>query len=128
MASFERVLARLRETATRYPSASALFVLQRMAATFVPHANTTRPPYTSNSCHAQVAREVLKRRNPNDRIYLFGAISEVMHSVLTDEHNRVLVDAWSGKFTPTKYITQTGETLDLVYVCQVSDVFDMFQM
>jgi hypothetical protein len=128
VASFERVLARLRETATKYPSTSALFVLQRMAATFVPRANTTRPPYTSNSCHAQVAKAVLKRGNPEDRIYLFGTDSEVMHSVLTDENNRVLVDAWSGRFTPTKYITQTGENLDLVYTCQVSDIFDMYQL
>lgn len=123
---FDRVIARLQSTALR-PPASVLYVLKRMAQTFVPNADTGSPAYISNSCHARVAKAILKRGNLDDRVYLFGTPSEVMHSVLTDENNKVLVDAWPGKFDENQYTVREGETLDLVYTCQVSDIYDMFQ-
>jgi hypothetical protein len=110
-------------------STSVRYVMQRMAQTVVPHAQTGQPAYTSNSCHAQVSRGILKRGNPEDRVYLFGSEGgDVIHSVLADENSKVIVDAWPhGRFMGTHGYKSKDELLPCLYSFPVSELYDLYQ-
>lgn len=114
-------------------AATVDYTLARIAQTVIPHAQTGRPAYTSNICHAQVAKGILKRGNPDDRIQLFGAESgDVIHSILTDENDRVIVDAWASptngnKFLPNKGYKAKDDVLPLLADVPVSALYDKYQ-
>lgn len=110
-------------------SASVVYVMKRMAQTVVPHAQTGQPAYTSNSCHAQVSKGILKRGNPDDIVYLYGSEGgDIIHSVLADENGHRLVDAWpAGKFMGDRGYEARGDTLPCVYSFPVSELYDLYQ-
>lgn len=109
---------------------SVTYVMKRMAQTVVPHAQTGQPAYTSNSCHSQVSRGILKRGNPDDVVYLYGSGpgGEVMHSVLADEHGKILVDSLPhGKSMLENGYAVRDDVLPHIYSFPVSELYDLYQ-
>lgn len=87
------------------------YVLQAMASWYAPSiSNHPNLKFSSSkTCHVRVAEGIKHRRNLSDRIWLFGerlstTHFEVWHSVLTDQHNHILVDAFGsgGTFMGTR--------------------------
>jgi hypothetical protein len=117
---------------TAVPSKSVYYVLRRLFKTLFPHGGAGDvPPYGTNICHGRVA-EAIKRRNynPEDKIWLYGASGgDVMHSVLTDEHNRVILDPWAGSgnaFGGRDGYGKPGDMLDCLWVETVAGLQDEF--
>lgn len=86
-------------------------VLSAMATTY--DAQNSKNPAlkfsSPNLCHVQTVKAIKARGNVEDRIWLFGdtglgSHQEVYHSLLTDEHNKVVCDAYGmrGHFLGTK--------------------------
>ena len=95
--------------AIKIQAASPRFFLRQMKDVYpkVPVAENKK------SCHRKVSEMVLKRRNPNDIIWFFGGLPDnVAHSVLTDEHGKVLVgegDGYLGVFHGEKGFQLPGD-------------------
>lgn len=119
-------LARLKEHA-----ATVDYTVKRIAQTVVPGAQTGVPAYTSNICHAQVAKAILKRGKVSDKIHLFGSeAGDVIHSLLTDENNKVVMDAWhssTSKFIPDRGYEKRGEFIPTLDIVEVSQLFEDYQ-
>lgn len=112
-------------------------IVQRMSVTYDPQNSSFKgraQPFTSpkSPCHSVTIHAAIKRGNPEDKIWLFGAKPDsVLHSLLTDENNRVLADAYSksGKFTEDRYFRLDlddagGEYYDFIDVLSVGDLID----
>jgi hypothetical protein len=115
------------------PSKNVYYVLGRIFKTIEPHGSVNAVPYGPNICHGIVARKIIQRgNNPEDKIWLYGASGgDVMHSVLSDENNRLLVDPWLRN--PHGYVWgreegygKPGDTMDFLWVDTVGNLYDEF--
>lgn len=93
------------------PVLSPVRVLTAMATTYdARYSLTPTIKFSSpNLCHVQTVKAIKARGNVEDRIWLFGdtglgSHQEVYHSLLTDEHNKVVCDAYGmrGHFLGTQ--------------------------
>lgn len=66
-----------------------------------------------NLCHGRVGEKILKRKNPLDRVYLFGTRDLVLHSILISDQGKLLMDTFSGEFDPTKGYFHNEEWLPI---------------
>lgn len=125
------VLSRLAVPEVANNNASIAYVARRIAQTFVPFAKTGVPAYTSNICHAQVAKGILKRGNVDDRVVMFGTeAGDVIHSILTDSNSRILVDSWksgTSKYEPGKGYWKDGELNVQLFDEPVIHFYDEYQ-
>lgn len=124
-------LARVQKPEVAVNNASIDYVAKRIAQTFVPFAKTGVPAYTSNICHAQVAKGILKRGNVDDRVVMFGTEDgNVIHSILVDANARVLVDSWksgTSRYEEGKGYWKDGELLNQLFDEPVIHFYDEYQ-
>lgn len=116
------------------PSKSVYYVLGRIFKTIEPHGSINAVPYGPNICHGIVARKIIQRgNNPEDKIWLYGASGgDVMHCVLSDEHNRALVDPWKNTQGYTwgreEGYGKPGDMMDFLWCETVGGLYDEFGM
>lgn len=110
------------------------YYLKRMARIISPERAIDKSVPSSSKkkyCHEYTAKGIVSHPDPNNKIWFFGLGLDVMHSILTDSQNRVLVDNYpgvrQGVLRGDKYfIDSKQEYLDTLCVLTVGEFYKRY--